>query len=86
MNYLTSKLKRRDSSTTMCQTQAGKFATNEMATVDFCLQEFSVTKIVTWRCHADDSTKIRHDMIPCRDLITALKPLTEKYQTGRILY
>ena len=72
MNYLTSKLKRRDSSTTMCQTQAGKFATNEMATVDFCLSELNATKIVTRKFHVKDSTEIRYNIFLGIDLITAL--------------
>ena len=40
--------------------------------IDFCLPEFSVTKIVTWKCHADLSTNVIYDMILGRDLITAL--------------
>ena len=72
MNNLESKLKLKDSSTNMWQTQAGKFTTNDMSTVDFWLPEFSATKIVAWKYHAYDSTKISYYIIPGRDLLTAL--------------
>ena len=40
--------------------------------IDFALTEFRVTKIVTWRCHLDDSAEGIKDMILCRDILTAL--------------
>ena len=40
--------------------------------VDFFLPEFSVTKIVTWKCHVDKSTYSRYNVILGRDLLTAL--------------
>ena len=40
--------------------------------VDFCLPYFSATKIVTWKCHVNESTNVRYNMILGRDLITAL--------------
>ena len=40
--------------------------------VDFCLPEFSATNIVTWKCHEDESSTGRYDMILGRDLLTAL--------------
>ena len=40
--------------------------------VDFCLPEFSATKIVMWKFHVDESTNGRYDMILGRDLLTAL--------------
>ena len=40
--------------------------------VDFCLPEFSATKIVTWKYHVDKSTNGRYDMILGRYLLTAL--------------
>ena len=36
------------------------------------LPEFSATKIVTWKCHVDEFTDSRYDMILGRDLPTAL--------------
>ena len=47
MNNITSKIKCKDSTTTMCQTQFRKFTTNDMATVELLLLEFSATKIMT---------------------------------------
>ena len=43
-----------------------------MATVDFCLMQFSVTKIVTRKCQVDDSIESRYYMILGRDLLIAL--------------
>ena len=43
-----------------------------MVNVDFCLLEFSTTKIVTWKCHVDRSINGRYYMILGRDLLTAL--------------
>ena len=40
--------------------------------VDFCLSEFSATKIVSWNFHYDNKTNIRYDMILGIDLHTAL--------------
>ena len=40
--------------------------------VHFYLPEFSVIKIVTWKCHVDASTTGRYGMIICRDLLTTL--------------
>ena len=67
MNNLTSKLKRKQSSTTIWQTQGWNFTTNEMETVYFCLPEFSATKIMTWRCHVVESTESRYNIILGRD-------------------
>ena len=44
----------------------------EKVNVKFCLPEFSATKIVTWKCHVDDSTKDIYNMILGRDLLTDL--------------
>ena len=41
--------------------QDGKFTTSNKVNVDFCLLEFSATKIVTWKCHVDDPLTV--DMI-----------------------
>ena len=72
MNNLTSKLKCNNSTTPMWQTQTGKFTTNNMTMVDFFLPEFSVTKIVTYKFHVDDSTEMRYNMILGRYLLGEL--------------
>ena len=46
--------------------------TTEVDNIDFCLPEFSATKIVMWKCHVGESTEGRYDMILGRDLLTAL--------------
>ena len=69
---LMSKLKPKESGKTMWKTQAGKFTTSKKVNIDFCLPEFSATKIVTWKCHIDKYTNGRYDMILCRYLLTAL--------------
>ena len=56
----------------MWKTQAGKFTTSKKENVDFCLPGFSATIIVTWKCHIDESTNGRYEMILGRDLLTAL--------------
>ena len=40
--------------------------------VDFCLPEFSATKILSWKCPVDNKINRSYDMILGRDLITAL--------------
>ena len=50
---LTSKLKTKESEKTTWGTQARKFTTSKKVNVDFCLPEFSATKIVSWKCHVD---------------------------------
>ena len=56
----------------MWEIQSGKFVTSKNMNVDIFLPEFSGTKIVTWKCHIDNSTNGRYDMILGRDLITTL--------------
>ena len=46
--------------------------TSQKANIDFCLPEFSTTKIVSWKCHVNSSMNIIYDMILGRDLLTAL--------------
>ena len=53
-------------------TQAGKFTTNLKVKIDFTLYELSVTKILAWNCHVDDSAKSIYDMILGRYIITEL--------------
>ena len=52
--------------------QSGKFTTPKKANVDFCLLEFSTTKIMTWKFHVDECTNCRYYMILGKDLFTAL--------------
>ena len=56
----------------MWETQSGKFMTSKKANVDFCLPNFSANKIVLWKCHMDESTNDRYNMILGRDLFTTL--------------
>ena len=53
-------------------TQAGNITTNYKVTVDCDLLTISTTNVVTWKCHVDDSAKVRYDMIFGRDLWTEL--------------
>ena len=71
MGKLTSKLKKKTKKTTW-ETQAGKFTTSKKVNVDFCLPEFSATKIVSWKCHVDKKTNSMYDMNLGRDLLTEL--------------
>ena len=56
----------------MWETQSGKFTTSKKVNIDFFLLEFSATNIVTWKCHVEESTNSRYDIILGRDLINAL--------------
>ena len=56
----------------MWENKSGNFMTLKKMNVDFCLLEFSATKIVTWKCHLDEPTNGRYGMILGRDLLTAL--------------
>ena len=67
-----SKLKAKKTSKTMWENQAVKFMTSKKVNIDFFLLEFSGTNIVMWKCHLDDSNKVRYDMILGRGLLTAL--------------
>ena len=67
-----SKLKTKEAEKNTWETQAGKFTTSKKVNIDFFLPEFSATKIVTWKCHIDDSTNVIYDTILGRDLLTAL--------------
>ena len=49
-------------------TQAGNITTNLKVEIDFTLPKLSVTNVVTWNCHVDDSAKVRYDMILVSDL------------------
>ena len=72
MNDMASKIKHKNSTTNTWQIKPGKFKTNDMEKVDFCLLKSSVTKTVTWKCHVDGYTESRYNMILGQDLITTL--------------
>ena len=72
MGKLMPKLKSKEVSKIMWETQSGNFTTSNKVNVEFCLPEFSTKKIVTWKCHIDESTNGGYDMILGRDLLTAL--------------
>ena len=85
MGKLTSKIKTKESEKTTWYTQARKFTTSKKVNVDFCLPEFSATKIVTRTCHADEYTNRRYGMILGRDLLTTLEldlKFSEKFILG----
>ena len=54
------------------ETQAGKFTTSKKVNVDFCQPEFISKNTVTWKCHVDESTNGRYDMILGRYIRTAV--------------
>ena len=58
-------------------TQVGGITTNLKFKIDFTLPKISATRIVMWKCHVDDSTKSRYDMIlggyKLSDLVLNLK-------------
>ena len=56
----------------MWEAQAGKFMTSKKVDIDFCLPEFSATKIVKRKFHVYESTTGRYIMILVRYLLTAL--------------
>ena len=49
--------------------QAGKITTNSKVRIDFTSPGISVTEIVMWNCHIDESAKGRYDMILSRDIL-----------------
>ena len=50
--------------------QAGNVTTNHKVKVDFTLPALSVTNVVMWKCHMDDSAKGRYDIILGQYLLT----------------
>ena len=73
MGNLASKLKQKISpEITTWKTQAGKVTTSQKVNIDFCLPEFSATKIVSWKFHVDNKTDCSYYIILGRDLLTAL--------------
>ena len=61
-----------EDSVMQCQMQVGSITTYINKEIDFTLPELSPTKIVTWNCHVDDSSKGIYDMILSRYLLTDL--------------
>ena len=53
-------------------TQDSNITTNLKVEVDFTLPELSATNGMTSKCHVDESTKGRNDMIVGRDLFSEL--------------
>ena len=47
-------------------TQAGKFTANSIVKVYFPSPVLNAKKILTWKCHVDDSTAGRYDIIIVR--------------------
>ena len=72
MDKLRSKIKTKEEDRTTWKIQAEMFTISKKADVDFFLLGFSATKILTWKCHIDDSTNSRYDTILGRHLITLL--------------
>ena len=57
---------------TKVQYIARDFMTNYMVIVEFSLSLLSATIIVSQKCHMNDSTSGRYDMIISRDLLTTI--------------
>ena len=47
----------------MAHMQVNNLTTNTNVKIDFTSPDFGMTKIITWECHMDDSTKSGYDMI-----------------------
>ena len=50
----------------------GNITNNLKVKIIFTLPDFSVTNILTWNYHMDESNKGRYDMILCGNISTAL--------------
>ena len=55
-----------------CHTQAGSITTNIKVKIYFTPHELRTTKMLTWNCHVDESTKSRYDKILSRDILKDL--------------
>lgn len=58
---------------TKLQAKVVSLTTSKKFKVNFCLPVFSLTKIIMWLCHVEDSSEIRYDIILVRYLITTLE-------------
>ena len=54
------------------KTQYGNITTNVKVNIYITLPALPATNVVAWKCHVDDSTKGRYEMILSRDLLTKL--------------
>ena len=63
------KLKWKKDVATQWKMKPRKYTTNQQVKANFCLPEFSVTKIVMWECHVDDSSEIRYNMKGAQHLL-----------------
>ena len=72
MGKLKSKLKQKKSLISTWETKAGKFTISKKANINLCLSEFSVNKIMPWKCPIDNSTNKRYGMILGKDLLTVM--------------
>ena len=68
-----SKLNQKIYAITQRRTQAGNFINNHNYKINFCLSEFSATKILTCECHVDDSEEGRYDIILVRYIVIVLR-------------
>ena len=60
---LTTKLINKRDNLIQWHTQTGNITANLKIKIYLTLPELSVTNIVTWNCHVDDSARGRYDMI-----------------------
>ena len=51
-------------------TQDGNITTNIKVKIYLTLPALRTTNVVTWKCHVDESSKVRYDMILGQDLLT----------------
>ena len=72
MGSLITKLNPKEDAVVQWHTQVGVITTNLKFKIDFTLPELSATRTVMWKCHVDDSTMGRYDMILGRYIITDL--------------
>ena len=70
MRRLFEKLSLEKDAAMQCNTQARNITTNIKVKVKFALPSLIATNVVTWKCHVDDSTKGRYDIILDIDLWT----------------
>ena len=72
MGKLMLKIITKEAAKNIWETQYRKFMTSRKANIVFCLPEFSTARIVTFRCHVDESNNSIYYMILGRDLLTSL--------------
>ena len=72
MGRLITKLNPKEDDVIQCHTKVGGITTNIKFKIDFTLPELSATRTVMWKCHVDDSTMGRYDMILGRYVLTDL--------------